>query len=350
MLLVTLSIPLLLLSVSAKVILESPQQVKVEPGSPATLHCRTSNSAKILWYKDGTVVGTEGNDRMILPDGSLFFLSTESEDSGSYHCAVHLGSKIYKSENACLTVGEHEIHLHYINYSIDTPRNLFVTPVNENTATVEWSKVPEAGGYVVQVKSSEVKEAITNITVEKEVVKVKLHNLHPDMEYQISVAAKANDVVSVFSSPFSLKLLREPLQVEDGDIPTVLWVVSISVVVIMTILTILGVTVVVIKIRSFKCVNGGIEVDCNIYDKPMFTSKRISWIESPWNFREKKNAPFTTFQSDFLMSEHTSSDYDYATSDHYFLSSDVSSHSHTSNSDSDTSRNMSNHYACTNIS
>merc|ERR1712106_195149 len=106
-------------------------------------------------------------------------------------------------------------------------------------------------------------------------------------------------------------------------------------VVVMTVLTILGVTVVVIKIRSLKHVN--IEEDINPYDKPCFTSKRLSWIETPWNVQGKNGVPLMTFHRDYLMRKQSTSDYDYANSDHYFLSSDVSSHSNTSNTDSNTS-------------
>ena len=71
--------------VISKVITEPPHSVEVLQGSPVTLDCRTSISADgIIWYKDGSVVRTEDDqDRFfILPNGSLFFLSTEVTDSG----------------------------------------------------------------------------------------------------------------------------------------------------------------------------------------------------------------------------------------------------------------------------
>ena len=79
------------MSVSAKVIIESPESLQVPTGAPATLNCRTNSpDVNILWYKDGSLVDTEEHqDRfLILPDGSMFFLSTQSDDSGSYHCVV----------------------------------------------------------------------------------------------------------------------------------------------------------------------------------------------------------------------------------------------------------------------
>ena len=87
----------------------------------------------------------------------------------------------------------------------------------------------------------------------------------------------------------------------------------------------LGVMTILTVLRDCCCdqnknVKGDAESVINMYEKPMCTSKRMSWIGSPWNFCEKKRAPFPTF--------------------HYFLSSDVSSHSHLLNSDSETYCNI----------
>ena len=61
---------------------------------------------RILWYKDGSVLDTVGSqDRfLMLPDGSLFFLSTRDTDSGSYYCAVLSEDIEYNSDTAVLTV------------------------------------------------------------------------------------------------------------------------------------------------------------------------------------------------------------------------------------------------------
>merc|ERR1711892_1425929 len=95
--------------VISKEIIEPPHSVGVLQGSPVTLDCRTSISADgIIWYKDGSVVGTEDvQDRfLILPDGSLFFLSTEVKDSGNYHCNVVTWNGVEESKTAKLTVTE----------------------------------------------------------------------------------------------------------------------------------------------------------------------------------------------------------------------------------------------------
>eukprot|EP00091_Calanus_sinicus_P015333 TRINITY_DN33475_c0_g1_i1.p1 TRINITY_DN33475_c0_g1~~TRINITY_DN33475_c0_g1_i1.p1 ORF type:complete len:108 (-),score=14.51 TRINITY_DN33475_c0_g1_i1:119-442(-) len=99
---------LLVCLVSAKVNIESPESLKVPIGAPATLNCRTNSPrGKILWYKDGSLVDTESQqDRfLILPDGSMFFLSTQPEDYGSYHCNVVIGDEMYISDPAILQVG-----------------------------------------------------------------------------------------------------------------------------------------------------------------------------------------------------------------------------------------------------
>merc|ERR1711874_959586 len=94
------------------------------------------------------------------------------------------------------------------------------------------------------------------------------------------------------------------------------------------ILTILAVTLTVLKIRSYKHVRADSEEE-NPYEKPFFISKRISRIESPWNIYVK-----TEMKS---LREYSSSDYDYASSDHYFLSSDYDT----------ATTGYSNHYAST---
>merc|ERR1712050_625204 len=97
--------------VSSQVILESPSSVRVSPGSPVTLPCRTTISwRRILWYKDGSVLDTEGYQErfLMLPDGSLFFLSTTETDSGSYYCTVVSEGIEYSSDTAVLTVADHD--------------------------------------------------------------------------------------------------------------------------------------------------------------------------------------------------------------------------------------------------
>jgi len=300
-----------------------------------------------LWFKEGSLLDTKKyQDRfLLLPDGSLFFLNTQAKDSGSYHCTVLVNGKVYNSEPARLSVGRPEDHAFKTN--VETPRVVMISILSESSATVEWSEVEDAEIYVIQIESSDSSEAIKNITVESDILKVKLHNLKASFEYNLSVAAKRNEKISKFSKPQTLKLTTVKFPSEERDIPAVLWVVSITVVVVMTVLTILGVTVVVIKIRSLK--HGIIVEDSYRYDKPCFTSKGLSWIESPRTFQGKNGVPLMTFQRDHLMREHSTSDYDYATSDHYFLSSDVSSNSNSSKSDSNSSKNTSNHYACTNV-
>ena len=117
-------------------------------------------------------------------------------------------------------------------------------------------------------------------------------------------------------------------------------------VIVVTVVTVLGVTVVVIKIRDLKHVTVDVEKEDNVYDKPVFTSKRLSWTDSPWNFRVNSRAPSTNFQCEHLMREQSASDYEYANTEKYCISSDVSSGSNCSRNDS----NSSNHYACADVS
>ena len=93
-------------------ILESPQPVQVMKGSPATLKCRTSSSSptlEITWYKDGSqfLLDQKVGRCLLLPDGSLFFLTTSAEDTGDYYCAVTGRKLVVRSKSARLSVLGH---------------------------------------------------------------------------------------------------------------------------------------------------------------------------------------------------------------------------------------------------
>ena len=311
-------------------ILASPivtvEDYSVVAGSPLVLPCSPSISgALVLWYKDDTVLATEGHqDRfLILPDASLFFLSTVTTDSGSYYCT---------GSSSSLTVAVQDTTQDILE--IEVPRDVSVTILSDSVL-VEWADNPKAESYIVKVTMSDGKEATKNITVGRDITAVKLYNLLAVTEYSISVAVMLQGQVSAFSQ-------AEHLNISE-DISPILWIVSLTVVVGITILTILAVTVTVLKIRSFKHVRADIEEE-NPYEKPFFTSKRISRIESPWNIYVKKTAEMKTFRPDESLREYSSSDYDYASSDHYFLQSEVSSDYDTANTGYNT---HSNHYAST---
>jgi hypothetical protein len=64
----------------APTILEHPLDMTVARNEPVTLNCKASGEPEPMvdWYKDGLLVSTAPADpsshRIILPDGSLFFL------------------------------------------------------------------------------------------------------------------------------------------------------------------------------------------------------------------------------------------------------------------------------------
>ena len=64
----------------APTILEHPLDMTVARNEPVTLNCKSAGAPEPLvdWFKDGKLVNTAPSDpsshRIILPDGSLFFL------------------------------------------------------------------------------------------------------------------------------------------------------------------------------------------------------------------------------------------------------------------------------------
>ena len=84
----------------------------VARGEPVTLECRATGSPAptITWYRDGTPIDArDSTHRMVLPDGSLFFLSVRHSrrgetDGGVYSCRAENEVGVDDSEEAELTV------------------------------------------------------------------------------------------------------------------------------------------------------------------------------------------------------------------------------------------------------
>ena len=81
---------------------------------PVTLDCRASGSPNpvIEWFKDGQIVKTAPEDpsshRILLPDGSLFFLralqNKKEQDAGTYWCVASNTEGVARSSNATLDI------------------------------------------------------------------------------------------------------------------------------------------------------------------------------------------------------------------------------------------------------
>jgi len=294
---------------ASQIILESPSSVRVSPGSPVTLPCRTNTFwRRILWYKDGSLLDTDGSqDRfLILPDGSLFFLSTTDTDSGSYYCTVLSEDIEYNSDTAVLTVADKDDN----DQEIHKVDDVSVTVLSDGVL-IEWDGDHKADCYIVQVMIGDGKEATKNITVEKDMNAVKLENILHNTDYLIRVSAVNIDgEIYVTSEPQHL-YLSEYLSVSHEDnITPVLWIVSLTVVVVITILTIFAVAVIIIKIKTFKHVNTDEDTEKQ-EQRQVFLTKRLSQVESPWNFYGKKKVDMKTFSPDRLLRYHSRSDYDY---------------------------------------
>ena len=280
---------------SASLIVEPPQSSRVMPGSPVSLPCRldSSKQVKIVWFKDGAPLDTRNSLHRLLtlPDGSLFFLSSEVADSGEYQCQVrdHSDLVLELSSPAILTVTEEQKEV--VEKEQEEKHESQHTPVTLQTdSKPELASSPEEMGN--QLEDREILMEIEATTVEKE-----------------------GGVVT-----------------SKTEIPLVFWIICLSVVSFMTVLVIFGAGFVIFKIKMMKQTGApaqaSVEAGENLYERP--GANRRSWIETPWNFYPS-SAQLKTFTNQKLLSSpgahsnssNSSSDYDYASSD-YFLLSNVS--------------------------
>ena len=95
-------------------ITEHPLNMTVARNEPVTLSCKASGvpMPTIEWYRDGQLVKTAPDDpvshRILLPDGSLFFLramqSKKEQDGGVYWCVASNEVGVARSNNATLEI------------------------------------------------------------------------------------------------------------------------------------------------------------------------------------------------------------------------------------------------------
>ena len=291
-------------------ILESPEPVLVEQGLPATMQCRTSSpSAVVTWYKDGAILSQEDGRCLLLPDGSLFFLTTVLADSGDYHCAVTARNIMARSASARLSVVTDQEERDSLENKKDTdeevptllklkpPENISTELLLDGTGVVRWSKVVPSTGYLVLVMAGTV--PVSNISVESSVDTVQLHNLSPTLHYSVQLATVYAGARSQLSKTYSL-YLSSPLTVA-SHIPTQLWVIAFLVVIMMTLIIILVITIVVMRSRSMP---------------RRELSSEIEYERSLNQYRPRTQHTFLDLEGEYsdklYNSEHV---YDYATSD-----------------------------------
>ena len=95
-------------------ITEDPLNMTVARNEPVTMNCKAAGNPEpeIEWYRDGSLVRTAPTDpqshRILLPDGSLFFLramqSKKEQDSGTYWCVASNSNGVARSQNATLEI------------------------------------------------------------------------------------------------------------------------------------------------------------------------------------------------------------------------------------------------------
>ena len=336
---------------------EGPKDLLVASGSPASLSCRSTSpqSASITWIKSGEPLPPSPTS-LLLPGGELFLLTTQEEDSGSYSCIVTDSDGVFHSSPATLTVinkeedegsldiedggrmlvmpeepteektkmlkssEEREIEEAILAYessedftSLTTPVVTVATISSPGTGVVQWSSVPAATSYIVRVFAADWE--VTNITVERGVDTVRLHNLADNIDYSVMVASRGEDgTSSPFSPPSPLVQSSSiPSSSPSQSLPSSLWITAISILVVLTILTIIGAGLILTRLRGFQKVSTNPESQSPT--GPLWGSKRMSWVDPRWGagggHRQQQDAGSPTNQQ-LLLSPDTT--YVYASS------------------------------------
>ena len=315
---------LLLLAPAFALLAEGPKDLLVASGSPASLSCRSTSpeSASITWIKSGEPLPPSPTS-LLLPGGELFLLTTQEEDSGSYSCIVTDSDGVFHSSPATLTVidkeedegsldiedggrmlvmpeepteektkmlkssEEREIEDAILAYeasedftSLTTPVVTVATISSPGTGVVQWSSVPAATSYIVRVFAADWE--VTNITVERGVDTVRLHNLADNIDYSVMVASRGEDgASSPFSPPSPLVQSSSiPSSSPSQSLPSSLWITAISILVVLTILTIIGAALILTRLRGFQKVSTNPESQSPT--GPLWGSKRMSWVDPRW--------------------------------------------------------------------
>ena len=306
---------------------EGPKDLLVASGSPASLSCRSTSpqSSSVTWLRSGAPLPPSPTS-LLLPGGELFLLTTQESDSGSYSCIVTDSDGVFHSSPATLTVidkeedegsldstsedsgrmlvmpepteeekdntklskssEEREIEEAILAYessedftSLTAPVVTVATISSPGTGLVQWASVPAASSYIVRVFAADWE--VTNITVERGVDTVRLHNLADNIRYSVMVASRGEDGTS---SPFSppsplLQSNSLPSSTPSPSLPSSLWITAISILVVLTILTIIGAALILTRLRGFQ------KVATNPEAQPtgaLWGSKRMSWVDPRW--------------------------------------------------------------------
>ena len=359
-------------------LLEGPSSLLVTLGSPASLTCRSSlsSSFSVTWSRNDRELEPSPTS-MILPSGELFLLTTTSRDTGEYSCQLRDREGVFHSDMATLTVLDKELELEEVTVSkeedleirkamsmeieqeqeqdeevreairqeirqetLSSPPTIILASIpSPATGLVQWEPVQGALSYTVRVFADQWQ--VTNITVERGVDRVKLHNLATGLHYSVSIAVTLKGGnTSLFSPTFPL-LPSNPLATlsTSSSVPSFVWIISITIVVFLTVLTVLSVSLIFTRVRSFHRVASNAPIPEEL-PTTIWRNKRMSWMDPRWTQRDTSTIQSPT-NTHLLMCD-TTYDNTYSnssnSSNHYDNSSNASNHAsnHYSNS---------NHYA-----
>jgi len=148
------------------VIIENPRNISVIRNEPVTLNCKATGEPEpiIEWFKEGLGVKTAPQDpqshRILLPDGSLFFLRAElgrkEQDSGTYWCRASNAAGTAISQNASIQIAYilEEFPQFPLSTSVSVGGNVTLKcspPMGSPHPTVAWTK----NDHKIQLKTSQ---------------------------------------------------------------------------------------------------------------------------------------------------------------------------------------------------
>ena len=241
--------------VTLSYVLEHPHDVTVVMGDPATLVCRV-DTGDVRWFKDGVEMEIEDDEQIfLLPDGSLFFLSSRIGDTALYNCGVVGidGETVISDPAALIVTDESEITFFE---DIDTSIMRDKDYEEDTTETKELNDI-----HIEDITEST--EINTNI-----IEKVD-NTIRSDKEYEKKVIE-------------TTKLNAIRVEVIKDEIPATVYIISMIIVGAMTVLIIAGAAIIFTKMKHMPSEHDPEAGDKEWQTPMMYSSTTLDCSDGGW--------------------------------------------------------------------